>query len=700
MTEPAPALSLLQPSVSGARHHASEQEYKAWIDRYVPGRAGRWERMRVYHRFIERWPCLEDWFTAPLSARLGFDHASGQQRTAAQQAGPYLMYLSLVQRVPLDFDYLLGRKFAYIFRPEGPADGYGIDTTRFDTWVERLVELGYPRQGAGRNLTWSLGRLVLHRGDPDLIAITVEDLHALGAAVRAFGDRDDFDKLRDALWATRARPHRGGRSFVRNSLAHLHTAHVILHSVGQVSAPARAGTKAHYPTWWDHLLPEPCPGQIRAVLEQYLRLRLDAQLDRPDTVRLTREALRRFVNWLHAHHAEVINLAQLNRTIIEEYLRWLPTYVSDLTGRTLSVTTRKHEINMLAGFFRDTAVWEWSDVPGRPLLTHRDAPRKPEPLPRFIPAHELDSLMTAVGELDDPLQRAALLVLRWSGARRDEVRRLATDCLDAYPDGHPRLRIPVGKGHDERAIPLHVEAAAALQDAITNAAVQNAPPKLDRATNQPVQYVFVRKGRLLSESTLFDDPLRKVCRKVGLVDTSGRATVSPHRFRHTLGTQLADGGARIQTIMAILGHKSANMAVIYSRIADAEVRRQYESALTSGRRLAGPAAEAVLNNQLDDTTVHWLKTNFLKTELEIGHCLRLPDEGPCECELMLTCPKFLTTEEYAPRLRARRERERQLIEDARSRGWAKEEERHTATRRRLTGLLEDLGQADEDGEAL
>ena len=40
-----------------------------------------------------------------------------------------------------------------------------------------------------------------------------------------------------------------------------------------------------------------------------------------------------------------------------------------------------------------------------------------------------------------------------SGARRDEIRRLAVDCLDTYPDKHPRRRIPVGKGYAERMIP-------------------------------------------------------------------------------------------------------------------------------------------------------------------------------------------------------------------------------------------------------
>lgn len=61
------------------------------------------------------------------------------------------------------------------------------------------------------------------------------------------------------------------------------------------------------------------------------------------------------------------------------------------------------------------------------------------------------------------------------GARRDEIRRLATDCLDTYPDGHPRLRIPVGKGHTERSIPLHPQAAEALQPLI-DLALPRPPP--------------------------------------------------------------------------------------------------------------------------------------------------------------------------------------------------------------------------------
>jgi hypothetical protein len=80
----------------------------------------------------------------------------------------------------------------------------------------------------------------------------------------------------------------------------------------------------------------------------------------------------------------------------------------------------------------------------------------------------------------------------------------------------------------------------------------------------------------------------------------------------------------------------------------------------------------------------------LKTELELGHCLRLPAEGPCECDLILTCSKFVTTSEYAPRLRARLVTEQELVDDARERGWEREVERHKATMRRLEQLLAEL----------
>jgi hypothetical protein len=115
-----------------------------------------------------------------------------------------------------------------------------------------------------------------------------------------------------------------------------------------------------------------------------------------------------------------------------------------------------------------------------------------------------------------------------------------------------------------------------------------------------------------------------------------------------------------------------------------------------GAVIAGPAAVDLKSGVLPDEAVHWLKTSFFKTELELGHCLRLPAEGPCECDLYLTCAKFVTTGDYAPRLRERRRVELALVEDAAARGWPREVERHQCIATRLEKLLADLGEPLDD----
>jgi hypothetical protein len=112
--------------------------------------------------------------------------------------------------------------------------------------------------------------------------------------------------------------------------------------------------------------------------------------------------------------------------------------------------------------------------------------------------------------------------------------------------------------------------------------------------------------------------------------------------------------------------------------------------LGPGATIAGPLAEKLRSGSLSPDTVDWLKTNFFKTELELGHCLRLPQEGPCECDLYLTCAKFVTTRAYAPRLRARRLREMELIGDAEAHDWAREVERHRCIVQRIDQLLTEL----------
>src|SRR5207245_8249117 len=167
---------------------------------------------------------------------------------------------------------------------------------------------------------------------------------------------------------------------------------------------------------------------------------------------------------------------------------------------------------------------------------------------------------------------------------------------------------------------------------------------------------------------------------------------SAHRFRHTVGTQRAERGAKLRTIMNVLGHSSATMSMVYAQISDREVLKDYQAVLGPGAAIAGPFAETLRSGELSASAVDWLKSNFFKTELELGRCLRLPQEGPCECELYLTCTKFVTTPQYAPRLRRRRHIQQALTHDAAAHGWLRDIERYQCTIVLLERLLHALGE--------
>ncbi len=84
----------------------------------------------------------------------------------------------------------------------------------------------------------------------------------------------------------------------------------------------------------------------------------------------------------------------------------------------------------------------------------------------------------------------------------------------------------------------------------------------------------------------------------------------------------------MQTIMAMLGHATPHMSMTYTSVSDPYVKQQYDQALASTERLAGPAATALLTRQLEPVAVHWLQTDFLRTELELGPACDCPPKAP------------------------------------------------------------------------
>jgi len=156
-------------------------------------------------------------------------------------------------------------------------------------------------------------------------------------------------------------------------------------------------------------------------------------------------------------------------------------------------------------------------------------------------------------------------LLARTGMRVGELAGLEDDAMVQKGDGH-RLRIPLGKLHNDRYVPL-------------------LPMLVDLIGEYKAVRGRSRSGHLLErdDGRAFDR--RTVQRYVATV--ARRADIGhvhPHQLRHTLATQSINRGMSLEAIAALLGHRSMDMTLIYARISDDTVAEAYFKVTKRSRR--------------------------------------------------------------------------------------------------------------------
>ena len=388
-------------------------------DVHVPG------SRRHFRVFKAAWPKMAGWFAAPLAERVGRLPGETQKEASypiSFQARPYLVFLGLRGYLTLDYAWMLG---AGQIRVDDAATAMGIDLGTGEL-IEEAVGLGYNRNSARQAMRWTAGRIALQTGIQHAGEITQDHITQALEAVRLFSERDDLH-----VFYPSAQNYRDNAA--KQWITHLHQLQVVLFHRGQIATQPRK----LMPSWKPPLV---LPPRMQVVADKWLAAR--RLTDAPMTVEKLEIAVRKFGEWLAEHHSEIVSYADVTR---DHCLAWAGSLIetpTEKTGKPLGAVTRIQRISGLSQMFRDAAAWEYNDVPGFAPITPRDAPKLPQRIPRFIPDHELELVMPVINDITCPFQRAALLIARWSGARRDEIRHLPLDCLDHYPDGTPRLRLP------------------------------------------------------------------------------------------------------------------------------------------------------------------------------------------------------------------------------------------------------------------
>jgi site-specific recombinase XerD len=384
---------------------------------------------------------------------------------------------------------------------------------------------------------------------------------------------------------------------------------------------------------------------------------------RPSTVQAIERDLREFGTWLAAHHAAVATFAELTRRHIEAYKRWLAGRHTR-QGQPLRRVTFKNKLINLHCFFDRISEWGYADAPRRPLLFAGDLPRRDQPLPRFLDDAAAAKLLRAAQVDPDPLARLVVELLARTGMRKGELLALTVDAVVQIGSAF-WLRIPVGKLHNDRYIPLHPHLKELLDAWLVR-----------RPAGLRSNLLFVERGRPLTAYRV-GQALRRVAAEAGI------GHVTAHQLRHTLATQAVNRGMSLDAIAALLGHKTLAMTMVYARIADKTVADEYFAVSEKVEALYGhPRALAAED---EGSEMRKLRAEMHRRMLGNGYCAR-PVEMDCHFESICeSCTFFVTTLEFRPTLQRQRD-------DAATKG-------QVGRQRIFDGLLARLDGLDETPQA-
>lgn len=588
--------------------------------------------------FLWRWPDPQAWAAEPLDVRLA----------AGANTRPFLTFLMLQGHLRPGYDYLVARKLPSLWR-EVPHSALSADLERFSSAAAVLGFSERVRCGIGSQV---VARLLIQTGRP-LDRIRSADLDELAAACEQ-------------------RASRTGKGWRHYSSA-LHAGRQVLYHLGVLAEPPLNV----------HTLLRQSFERRMADVPVALRASFVAYLDRltgthaRSTVTGTATRLAHFGRFLAAADPGLMSLADLDRQRhIEPYITSVAEARSGRGGAPLSASERRARILAISCFLNDIAEWGWDEAPMRRLVFRADIPRLPRPLPRYLGPDADRRLAAALERSPNRLMADALLLQRACGMRIGELVDLELDCVHEVPGQGAWLKVPLGKLDTERMVPLDDETVALVDRIVAHRSPGRAlrHPRHGR----PVEFLLTHHGRRLAPETLRAELSRAA-------SDAGLDHVTPHQLRHTYATALVNAGVSLQSLMALLGHVSAEMSLRYGRLFDATVRAEYERALVLAKERLGPVMPTPTPVSL---STDWRQAPAIKARLAGGFCVRAEAQGPCAyANICEHCPNLRTDATYLPVLASQRVDAEALAADAQARGWIAEAERHRRLIERIDLLM-------------
>ena len=320
------------------------------------------------------------------------------------------------------------------------------------------------------------------------------------------------------------------------------------------------------------------PGWLRPSLELHIERRIAGCATHQAETRARHDlsVLSRTCRWL----VQACNWQQLHGLRRVDLL----AYVLHREQDGKQPRTIKAELSLFRGFWRSLLEQELVSN-GAVLMVKVDA--RKDHLPRYLKGDEFQRLEetflaeTCETRYQHLFERAWFYLLAHGGLRRGEVLNLRTGDCDFRRD---HLRIRSGKGNRGRVIPM----TGKLKQVLLDYLVVREPSATD--------HLLLHKGKAVRADVIYK-------RMKAFGQLAGVPDVTPHRLRHTLATLLINEGMPIVSLQKFLGHRDINDTLIYAKVHNATVRRQFAAAMKQIEIITKPAQKPVILEEIDTKSV-------------------------------------------------------------------------------------------------
>ena len=422
---------------------------------------------------------------------------------------------------------------------------------------------------------------------------------------------------------------------------------------------------------------------LRQLAKRWVRWRLSTGLSTTAAARCV-VALSRFAVFLADSSHGVTRLADIDRVVLERYLAQLHV---QFAGRPVHRT----EIGLLNAFLQAIRQHRWDpSLPATATFYPEDYPKLGEQLPRAVAEHVMAQVEHAsnLDQWDNPAYRLTTIILIRCGLRVSDALKLAFDCVVFDAQAAPYLRYHNHKMNREALVPIDEQLHQLIGEQQRRilarwpgGALLFPRPMTNPEGNKPIS------------SSTYRGALYRWLQRCDIRDEHGQPVhLTPHQWRHSLGTRLINRDVPQEVVRKILDHDSHAMTAHYARLSDTTIRRHWEQARkvnATGQTVTidpdGPLAEA-----------SWAKQRLSRATqaLPNGYC-SLPLVKTCpHANSCLTCPMFLTTAEFLPQHRHHRQQLLQIISAAEARGQARMVEMNRQVADNLTKVITSLERHD------